>query len=181
MDPNRLSITNNLPISQTKRVALTGVMSALIAVTTIVAIPLPPPLSTINLAPVIIFAVCILLGPRVGLTCTVIGCGIGYLAGTSLGTIIVPPGFLYIYLVGLVAARGPMALAVGGLRKKSEVAGMVLGVVIETAVFFSIDFFLFGIGFAVFDLGTFVDLVFVPITVAVLIAVRRILDTKYLT
>ncbi len=74
-----------------------------------------------------------------------------------------------------------MALAVGVLRKKSEIAGMVLGVVIETLIFFSIDFFLFGIGFAVFDLGTFVDLAFVPVTVAVLIAVRRILDTKYLS
>ena len=91
-----------------------------------------------------------------------------------------PTGFLYIYLVGLVAARGPMALAVGGLRKKSEPAGMVLGVVIETMIFFSIDFILFGLGFALFDLGTFVDLVFVPITVAVF-AIRRIFDTKYLS
>ena len=156
-------------------------MAALIAVTTIIAIPLPPPLSTVNLAPVIIFAICILLGPSVGATATVIGCGIGYLAGTSLGTILVPPGFLYIYLVGLVVARGPMALVVGVLRKKTEVAGMVLGVTIETFVFFSIDFVLFGLGFALFDLGTFVDLIFVPITVGVLIAVRRILGTKYLS
>jgi hypothetical protein len=103
------------------------------------------------------------------------------LAGTSLGTIVVPPGFLYIYLVGLVAARGPMALAVGVLRKKSEIAGMVLGVVLETLIFFSIDFVLFGLGFAVFDLGTFVDLVFIPVTIAVLIAVRRILNAKYLS
>ena len=169
------------PISQTKKVALTGVMAALIAVTTIIAIPLPPPLSTINLAPVIIFIVAILLGPVIGVTSTAIGCGIGYLAGTSLGTIIVPPGFLYIYLVGLVVARGPMALAAGALRKKSEVSGMVLGIVIETLIFFSIDFILFGIGFAVFDLGTFVDLVFVPVTIVVLIAVRRILGTKYLS
>ncbi len=181
MNANILNVADKNQISQTKRLSLTGVMAALIAVTTIIAIPLPPPLSTINLAPVIIFTVCILLGPWVGFTCTVIGCGIGYLAGTSLGTIIVPPGFLYIYLVGLVAARGPMALAVGGLRKKSEPAGMVLGVVIETMIFFSIDFILFGLGFALFDLGTFVDLVFVPITVAVLIAIRRIFDTKYLS
>ena len=182
MNANLLNINSKSnPISQTKKVALTGVMAALIAVTTIIAIPLPPPLSTINLAPVIIFAVCILLGPAVGLTSTMIGCGIGYLAGTSLGTIIVPPGFLYIYLAGLIAARGPMALAVGALRKKSEIAGMVVGVIIETLIFFSIDFLLFGIGFALFDLGTFIDLVFVPIAVAVLIAVRRILDTKYLS
>ena len=58
---------------------------------------------------------------------------------------------------------------------------MVLGVVIETMIFFAIDFVLFGIGFAVFDFGTFVDLVFVPVTFAVLLTVRRFLDTKYLT
>ena len=166
--------------SQSKKVALTGVMAALIAVTTIIAIPLPPPLSTINLAPIIIFAVSILLGPTVGVTSTAIGCTIGYLAGTSVGTIIVPPGFVYIYLIGLVVARSPMALAAGALRKKSEISGMVLGVVIETLIFFAIDFALFGIGFAVFDFATLVDLIFVPVTFAVLIAVRRFLDTKYI-
>jgi hypothetical protein len=155
-------------------------MAALIAVTTIIAIPLPPPLSTINLAPIIIFTVAILLGPKVGVTSTAIGCAVGYLAGTSIGTIVVPPGFTYIYLVGLVVARTPMALVAGALRKKSEIVGMVLGVIVETAIFFAIDFALFGIGFAVFDLAVLVDLVFVPITAAVLIAVRRFLDTKYL-
>jgi uncharacterized membrane protein len=75
------------------KVALTGVMAALIAVTTIIAIPLPPPLSTVNLAPIVIFVVSILLGPIAGISATAIGCGIGYLAGTSLGTIAIPPGF----------------------------------------------------------------------------------------
>ncbi len=173
------TVTGN--ISQSKKAALTGVMAALIAVTTIIAIPLPPPLSTINLAPIIIFTVCILLGSTVGATSTAIGCAIGYLAGTSLGTIIVPPGFLYVYLVGLVVARTPMALVVSFLRKKSEIAGMVLGVTIETLVFFSIDFVLFGIAIAVFDFGTFVDLVSIPVTFAVLIGVRRFLGTKYIS
>jgi hypothetical protein len=74
-----------------------------------------------------------------------------------------------------------MALAAGVLRKKSETAGMTLGVVVETAIFFAIDLFLFGIAFAVFDLGVFIDLIFVPITLAVLIGVRRYLNTKYLS
>ena len=85
------------------------------------------------------------------------------------------------YLVGLVVARTPMALVVSFLRKKSEIAGMVLGVTIETLVFFSIDFVLFGIAIAVFDFGTLIDLVCVPVTFAVLIAVRRFLGTKYLS
>ena len=173
--------TKNKYYSPSIKVALTGVMAALVAVTTIIAIPLPPPLSTINLAPIVIFVVSILLGPIAGVSATVIGCGIGYLAGTSLGTIAIPPGFLYIYLLGLIAARVPMALMAGVLRKKSEIAGMTLGVVVETAIFFAIDLFLFGIAFAVFDLGVLIDLIFVPITVAVLIGVRRFLNTKYLS
>jgi uncharacterized membrane protein len=175
---NQNTITET--ISQSKKVALTAIMSALIAVTTIIAIPLPPPLSTVNLAPVIIFAVSILLGSKIGATATAIGCAIGYLTGTSMGTILIPPGFLYIYLVGLVVARTPMALAAGSLRKKSETAGMVLGVAVETCIFFAIDLFLFGIAVAILDLGVFIDMVSVPIAFAVLLAVRRMLNVKYL-
>lgn len=166
--------------SSSQKVAFTAVMSALIAVATLVAIPLPPPLSTLNLAPVIIFVVSILLGARVGAVATAIGCAVGYLSGTSLGTIIIPPGLLYIYLVGLVVARTPMALMVGLLRKKSEIAGMALAVVVETLIFFFIDLFLFGIAFAIFDFGVLIDLVSVPITFAVLLAVRRTLNVEYL-
>jgi hypothetical protein len=74
-----------------------------------------------------------------------------------------------------------MALIVGLLRKKSEILSMILGVTVETLIFFTIDFALFGIAFAVFDFGTFVDLLFVPVTFAILIAVRRILGAKYLS
>ena len=132
--------------------ALTGVMAALIAVpTTIIAIPLPPPLSTINL---------VSTGNNIHSSHPARRSHWSNLnsdwslyrllkAGTSLVQRFVPPGFLYIYLVGLVVARGPMALA-ALLRKKSEVSGMVFGIVIETLIFFSIDFILFGIGFVVF-------------------------------
>jgi len=166
--------------SQTKRVALTSVMSALIAVLTATAIPVPPPISTITLAPIIIFVTSILLGPSAGLASAAIGSGIGYMAGTTIGTIVVLPGYLYVYLVGIVVARGPMGFAVGLLRKQNEIVAMVVGVVVETLIFFTIDLYLLGIAVAVFDFGTFVDLVYVPVTFAVLVAVRRILETKYL-
>jgi uncharacterized membrane protein len=173
-------IKSAINAASSKKAALTAIMSALIAVTTLIAIPLPPPLSTINLAPVIIFVVSILVGAGIGATATAFGCAIGYLAGTSLGTILIPPGFVEIYLVGLVAARTPMALTTGFLRKKSEIAGMTLSVVVETLIFFFIDLFLFGFAIAIFDFGVFIDLVSVPITLAVLLAVRRILNIKYL-
>jgi hypothetical protein len=102
------------------------------------------------------------------------------MAGTTIGTIVVLPGYLYVYLVGIVVARGPMGFAVGLLRKQNEIVAMVVGVVVETLIFFTIDLYLLGIAVAIFDFGTFVDLVYVPVTFAVLVAVRRILETKYL-
>jgi uncharacterized membrane protein len=166
--------------SRTKIVALTSVMSALIAVMTITAIPLPPPLSTITLAPITIFIASILLGPSAGLASTAIGSAIGYMGGTSVGTISVLPGYLYIYLVGIVIARGPMGLVVGLLRKQNETFAMIAGVVVETLIFFVTDLYLIGFALALFDFGTLVDLVYVPVALTVLIAVRKILDTKYL-
>ncbi len=167
--------------SQTKIVALTSIMAALIAVTTIIAIPMPPPLSTITLAPIIIFVAGILLGPSAGLVSSVIGSAVGFMAGSSIGTIMVMPGYLYWYLFGIVIARGPMGFSVGLLRKKNEIFAMIVGVVVETLIFFAIDVYLIGIALAVFDFGTLVDLVFVPIAYTILIAVRRILDITYLT
>ncbi len=166
--------------SPTTKTALTGIMAALVAVTTIIAIPLPPPLSTINLAPIIIFVVSILMGPKIGVVATAIGCLVGYLAGTSLGTIMIPPGFIYIYLVGLVAARVPMALVTGVLRKKSEIAGMSIGIALETLVFFAIDLVLFGIALAVFDFAVLIDLAFIPVTFIVLLGVRKALAINYI-
>jgi uncharacterized membrane protein len=166
-------------ISKSKKTALTAIMSALIAVTTMIAVPLPPPLSTINFAPIIIFIVSILFGVRIGAVSTAIGCAIGYLAGTSMGTIIVPPSFLYIYLVGLIAARTPMAIATSVLRKKSETVGMALGVTTEMLIFFTIDLALFGITFAVFDFAVLIDLVFIPITFIVLLGIRKVFGANY--
>jgi uncharacterized membrane protein len=166
--------------SQTKVVALTSVFAALIAVTTMIAIPMPPPLSTITLAPIIIFVTGILLGPSAGLISSAIGSAVGYLAGTSIGTIMVFPGYLYWYLFGIVIARGPMGLGVGLLRKKNEIIAMTVGVIVETLIFFTIDVYLFGVILALADFGTLVDLIFVPIAYTILMAVRRILDITYL-
>jgi uncharacterized membrane protein len=166
-------------VSQSKVVALTSVMTALIAVTTMIAIPMPPPLSTITFAPIIIFVASILLGPSGGLVSAAIGSAIGFMGGSSIGTIMVPPGYLYVFLIGIVIARGPMGFSVGLLRKKNEVIAMIVGVIVETLIFFTIDNYLFGFAIALLDFGTLVDLVFVPVTYAILLAVRRIVDITY--
>jgi len=140
--------------SRSKVIALTSIMAALIAVTTMIAIPLPPPLSTLTLAPIAIFITSILLGPSVGLVSSAIGSAIGFIAGANIGTIMVPPAYLYVFLFGIVIARAPMGLLVGLLRKKNEIVAMVVGVLTETVIFFVADLFLFGIAFALITFGT---------------------------
>jgi len=166
--------------SQSKVIALTSIMAALIAVTTIIAIPLPPPLSTLTLAPIAIFITSILLGPSVGLISSAIGSAIGFIAGANVGTIMVPPAYLYVFLFGIVIARAPMGLIVGLIRKKNEIIAMVVGVLTETVIFFVADAFLFGIAFALITLGTLADLIYVPISYGILKAVRNILKITYL-
>jgi uncharacterized membrane protein len=165
---------------QSRILAMTSIMAALVAVATMIAIPMPPPLSTITFAPIIIFIASILLGPSSGLMCAAIGSGIGFMVGSSIGTIMVPSGYLYVFLLGIVIARGPMGFSVGLMRKTNEIVAMIVGVIVETLIFFTIDTYLFGVAIAVLDFGTLVDLVFVPATYAVLLAVRRVLNITYL-
>lgn len=161
------------------KLALTAVMSALIAVTTMLAIPLPPPLSTITLAPIVIFVTGILMGPWLGLVSAGIGSGLGFMAGSSAGTIFVPSGFLYVFLWGIIIARAPMGLTVGFLRKANEVAAMISGVLVETVIFFVADWYLFGFSVSLITLGTLIDLVYVPVTYGVLKVLRKSLNTTY--
>lgn len=161
--------------------AITSVMTALIAVTTMLGIPMPPPLSTLTLAPIAIFVTGILLGPIPALIASALGSGIGLMGGATVGTINVPSGFLGIYLAGIMIARGPMGFSVGLLRKKDEVVAMIIGVLVETAIFFSMDSYLFGFSVALIDLGTLIDLVHVSIGYSVLKGVRKMLNITYLT
>jgi uncharacterized membrane protein len=164
----------------TVKLAMTAVMSALIAVTTVTAIPMPPPLSTITLAPIAIFVVGILMGPVPALISSAIGSGLGFLGGATIGSIVVPPGLMGVFLVGIVVARGPMGFTVGLFGKIDEVAAMTMGVLVETAIFFLMDWPLFGFGVALITLGTLVDLVFVPIGYIVLKVVKKMWDVSKL-
>lgn len=74
-----------------------------------------------------------------------------------------------------------MGLAVGLLRKVDEVEAMVIGVLVETVIFFVADWFLFGFSFALITLGTLIDLVHVPIGYIVLKRIRKTLKITYLT
>ena len=170
-------------------VAQSAVMSALIAVLTVTAFPLPPPLSAITLAPVAIFVGSIFLGPRVGFQSAAIGSGLGFTIAATVGTIAgaAPGSALFpIFLAGIIVARGPEGYLIGTLRKKNEVLSMVVGTVYETLAFFVIDFFytypiLLGLPntFAYLDFGTLIDLIFIFPSVAVLRYVRSHLGIRY--
>jgi len=170
-------------------VAQSAVMSALIAVLTVTAFPLPPPLSAITLAPVAIFVGSVFLGPRVGFLSAVIGSGLGFTIAATVGTIAgAPPGsaLFPIFLAGIVVARGPEGYLIGTLRKKNEVLSMVVGTVYETLAFFVIDFFytypiFLGLPntFAYLDFGTLIDLIFIIPSVAVLRYLRSNLGIRY--
>ena len=170
-------------------IAQSAVMSALIAVLTVISFPMPPPLSTITLAPVAIFVGSIFLGPRVGFVSALLGSAIGFTiaatvgiaAGAAPGSVLFP-----IFLLGIMVARGPEGYMIGVLRKKNEIVAMILGTVYETLAFFVIDFFytypvLLGMSnsFAFLDFGTLIDLVFIVPAIPVLRYLRSQLGVRY--
>jgi len=170
-------------------VAQSSVMSALVAVLTVTAFPLPPPLSTLTLAPVAIFVGSVFLGPRVGFISGLLGSAVGFTIASTVGTIAgAPPGsgLFPIFLAGIVVARGPEGYFVGLLRKKNEILAMALGTVYETLAFFLIDFLytypiLLGMpnSFAFLDFGTLIDLVFIVPAVIVLRYLRTHFGVSY--
>jgi hypothetical protein len=111
--------------------------------------------------------------------------GIGSFTGEALG--IPLKGNYPIWAPGMVWARVPEALMVGWARKRSKrvlASVMVVATVYETLAFFFPDwaFYTFGVfygsgstgiwpGFtaALWDLGTLVDLVYIPVAFAVII------------
>jgi len=158
--------------------AVTAIFSAVIAVGTILSIPLPPPLYEITWSPPVYLAMSVVAGPWPALISVALGSFIGetYNVATRGG----PP----IFIAGIVWARAPEALIVGWARKKGwKMMGvaMVLATVYETAAFFFPDwaFYSYGIfygsdytgispGFyaALPDLFTLVDLAYIPVAFA---------------
>jgi uncharacterized membrane protein len=159
--------------------AIIAVFSALIALLTILAIPLPPPLYEITFAPPIYLALAALTGPWTAFSSIAIGSFIGesYNIATRGG----PP----IYIFGIVWARAPEAFIVGLGRNKGTkklAAYMVVATIYETLAFFFPDwafyyYGLFGYGnpaslneaflLAAYDFGTLIDLFYIPVALAI--------------
>src|SRR6266849_1948366 len=182
-----------------------GAFSALIAVGTILSnvlfgFPLPPPLSEITAAPVFYLAIAALFSRRVSFWATLLGSAVGetmniFLFGEA------PGAFALTYVPGIILARAPEALIVLRFRNRSLrllTFGMALATVFETVVFFIIDWVVYsftafycpqspcgssgiftGFVLASFDFGTLIDLVWIPLALALVVAARRSFNTQF--
>ena len=164
------------------RLALVAVFSALIAVCTIISIPLPRPVFEITLAPAIYFSLAVLADKWDAFTATAIGGFTGELIN------ITARGGLPIYPFGMVWARAPEVLIIAWAAKKGRrtlAFSMVAATVYETFAFLIPDWLFYtyglfgygspttlylGLGYALTDLATFADLAFIPIAFAIIAA-----------
>jgi len=165
------------------RLALVAVFSSLIAVCTMISVPLPPPVFEITLAPAVYLAFAALADKWDAFAAT----GIGGFVG-ELYNIAAKPGGSPIYPFGMIWARAPEALIVAWAAtrgRKTLALAMVAATAYETFAFLVPDwlfytFGLFGYGsptdaysgfvLALPDLATFLDLAFIPVAFAIIAA-----------
>ncbi len=168
--------------SSSLRLAFVAVFSALIAVCTIISIPLPKPVFEITLAPAVYFALAVLADRWDAFAATAIGGFVGEFFNVTFR------GGLPIYPFGMVWARAPEVLIVAWAAKRGRRAtavAMVAATVYETFAFLVPDWFfysfgLFGYGsptdlysglvLALPDLATLADVAFVPVAFAIIAA-----------
>ena len=163
-------------------------------------IPLPYPLYEITAAPAFYMAIAVLFSRRVSFWSTAIGSGLGEAAGIFLFGL-APGAFALTYVPGIILARAPEALIINRFRAKPLrllVAIMILATVFESVIFFLIDWpvysltafyciqspcsslgFLGGFWVAVLDFGTMIDVVWIPIALALVVAVRKAFKTRF--
>jgi hypothetical protein len=162
------------------RLALVAVFSSVIAVCTIIAVPLPPPLYEITLAPAVYLALAALVDKWDAFSATAIGGFVGELFN------ITTRGGSPIYPFGMVWARAPEVLIIAWAAKKGRrtlAFAMVVATVYETFAFLIPDWLFYtygvfnygppttlysGLVSASYDLATFADLAFIPIAFAII-------------
>lgn len=174
-------------------IARIATFSALIVVGTSVArIPLPPPIFEITLAPAFYLAIAALFSKKISFWSTAIGSGIG-----EAINLVFTPGPL-IFIPGIIWARAPEALMVYKFREKPApwlAIVMILATIYETIAFLIPDtlFYAYGLfsyadtpqglaagfGLAFSDVFTLLDIVFVPVAILAIIAVRRVFHIRF--
>jgi len=168
--------------AKSTRLALVAVFSSVIAVCTIIAVPLPPPLYEITLAPAVYLALAALVDKWDAFSATAIGGFVGELFN------ITTRGGSPIYPFGMIWARGPEALIVAWAATKGRRTlawAMVAATVYETLAFFLSDWLFYTYGLfqygspttvyaalvpASYDFATLLDLAFIPIAFGIIAA-----------
>ena len=186
--------------SQTLFLAETASFAALIAVTTalstaLLGIPLPAPLSEITFAPAIYLTISVLFPRKVSFWSTAIGSALGEAINVLIfGS--APAAFAVIYIPGMIWARAPEALIMHRFRRKSSIGlaiAMVIATIYETLAFFFPDWFFYsftffygaptgilsGLSLAAFDFGTLIDLIWIPVALLLITAIRRAYGTQF--
>ncbi|HIH87789.1 TPA: hypothetical protein HA344_01095 [Candidatus Bathyarchaeota archaeon] len=172
--------------SMSGKLALFAVMTAVTVVANLIMVPMPQPLAQYDASPVLIYALGVLLDPLMA------GATIAAAMGIGVSYKMITFGFPPVFVVGAMLVRGIEAILISYLvrmRKgdspkavsRWEITAMIVGCVWETVGFLSLDWVLFGPGLALIDLATLVDLIFVPVAIAVVVAVRSRLGIYRLT
>lgn len=159
------------------KVALFSVMIAVTVITNLIMVPMPYPLAQYDLSPVLIYTLGVLVSPLLAgtIVATAMAIGVGYKMMIY--------GFPPVFIVGAMVVRGIEAALISYLvRMKDpiqtstvtpwEIIAMAIGAVWETVGFFLADWYLFGLAFAMTVLLTIVDVIFIPVAIGVITAVR---------
>lgn len=171
--------------SRSVLIATVAVFGALIAVGTVLSIPLPAPLYEITWAPAIYMALSAVVGTATSASAIGIGSFIGEAFNVSF-----KGGGSPIYPFGMLWARVPEALIIGWARNRGRRAlflAMVVATVYETLAFFFSDWLFYTYGLfqygspttalsalvpASADFGTLADLVYIPVSFVLIKAAR---------
>ena len=164
--------------------AVVAIFSALIALGTVLSIPLPYPLFEITWSPAIYFTLAVLVDSATAFDATAIGGFIGEAINISLR------GGSPIYPFGMVWARGPEVFIIAWAKnrgRKTLVLAMAAATVFETLAFFFPDwiFYTYGLfqygspttvslafGYAAYDFATLVDMAYIPVALILINAAR---------
>ncbi len=165
-----------------KKIAVTAVMTAFVYVMTCISLPMPPPLGVWHLGDIASFLVAILCGPYIG----AFACGVGAMFFDIWNPLW---GSQFItWFPATIVIRGFMGFLIGFSRKAfgnnprlSGILSMIIGAIEKNFGYFLYDFFLFG-SVAFLDLITFFPLSALDIVIAVplLEAIRKMLKVNYI-
>lgn len=188
-NPSQASSTEVAPRKSTT-LAVVAIFSALVALGTILSIPLPAPLYEITWSPPIYLALAVLVDPATAFDATAMGGFIGEAFNVAYRG-----GGSPIYPFGMVWARGPEVFIVAWAKRrgtKALVVAMVGATIFETLAFFFSDwaFYNYGLfgyvcssgsvctsvfdayGLASADFFTMLDVAFIPVALILIRAAR---------